>query len=428
MKRRMFLSYCAVPIVAGCGGGNDSNAAVRLVNATVGVGALDFYTGDDKRATAVATDAASAYASFGEGTYDTKVKKTGSDSVLLTNSISYVKDKYYSVVAWGRDGAVKMTSLDDNADDPASGIAQVRLFNAAPDVGSVDLYLTDSTTSLDASTTTASGVSLGSLSNYAELGKGSYRLRVVGSGDTTDLRLDVPSITLADKDRVTVILQPTVGGVLANVLTIVQRGSVVTAFKNTSARARLVASVSGNGVTSAMVGSTSLSDALTSPAIGPYILVPSGAQTLLAQVNGATVSSATTDITAGADYTVLVYGDSALAQMTLVSDDNRLPTTSTKAKIRLIHGAAGYNSLSLTVDSIAVSTEIPYGTASPFSLLNTNSGNALVEVSSPLSNTPLFTTARASGNTGVSIDAQGVYSMFMLSGNSSPRGVLRKER
>jgi hypothetical protein len=37
----------------------------------------------------------------------------------------------------------------------------------------VSIYLTDSSLSLDVSTTTASGVSLGSLSNYSEVGKGS---------------------------------------------------------------------------------------------------------------------------------------------------------------------------------------------------------------------------------------------------------------
>jgi hypothetical protein len=426
--KRFLLTLSAALSIAGCGGGGSTtSSSVRFVNATYGVGALDFYIEDTKQASSVGADAASGYTSFDPGTYYTKLKKSGSNTVLLQNSITYEKDSSYSVIAWGRDGAVKVASLDDNADAPSSGIAKVRLFNAAPDVGNVDMYLTDSSSTLEGATTTASSVLTGSLSNYSELGKGSYRLRIVGSGDVNDVRLDVPSIALGDKERITVILQPSAGGVLAHAMAIVQGGSV-SAYKNANARARLVASVSANGVGTAKVGTTTLAGSLTSPAVGSYALVPSGSQTLLVQVNGATVSSSSTDFTAGADYTVLLFGDKTLAQMTLVTDDNRLPTTSGKAKMRLVHGATGYSSLSLTVDSISVQTEVPYGTASTFSLASTNNGNALLEVLSPLSNTPLFTTARSSGNTGVSVDAQGVYSVFMLGGNTEPRGILRKER
>jgi hypothetical protein len=427
--RRLLLSLVIAASLAACGGsGDDNSTSVRLLNATVGIGTLSLYTGDDKRSTDVLPDAVSSYAGFDGGTYDAKLKLSGSSASLLTQSVTLSSGSHYTVVGWGRDDGVKLALLTDDEDDPTSGSAKIRVFNAASDAGSLDMYVSDSSSSLDGLTATAAATTAGFLSSYVEMSKGSYRLRFTGAGEKTDLRLDIPSITLNDQDRVTVVVEPSAGGVLVSAVLIVQQKDGITLAKNTNARARVVAGVSSNGVTSATIGSTTLSASLTSPAVGSYVLVPAGSQTLLAQANGATLSSATTDIAAGADYTVLIYGSAALPQMTLISDDNRLPTNTSKGKIRLVPAAEGYATLSLAVDSVSVANEVPTGTASTFASVNTNSGNALIEVSSALSSTPLFTTAKSSGDTGVSIDSQGVYSMFMLGGSSTPRGILRKDR
>jgi Domain of unknown function (DUF4397) len=433
---RMYSALTRIPLAAlllvgllliGCGGSDNNSASVRFVNATTDVGGLDLYTGDDKRASNVAPDAVSDYASIDEGSYTAKIKLSGNDSALISPSVSLTGDNHYAAVAWGRSDAVRLAVLTEEEDEPSAAIAEVRIFNGATDVGKIDAYLTDPAAALDTVSANASSISTGSVSGYAELAKGTYRLRITAAGDKTDVRLDIASITLADKDRVTIILQPTPGGVLAHSLLLVQQGAL-TVNKNTYARARAVASVSGNGVVAAKVGSTSLSAALTSPAVGNYVLVPSGSQTLLAQVNGATVSSASTTFAAGGDYTVFLYGGTSSAQLTLLSDDNRLPTDSSKAKMRLVHGGEGYSSLSLALDSVSVASEVPFGQASTFTQVTPNKGNALVEVTSALSNTPLYTTVKTSGDTGVSIDAQSVYTVFMLGGNAAPRGLMRKER
>lgn len=427
--RHFFLAFIALSFLAACGGNDDDNSTtVRLLNATVGIGTLSLYTGDDKRTADVQADAVSGYVGFDGGTYDAKLKLSGSSSSLLTKSVSLVSGNHYTAVAWGRDDGVKLALLTDDEDDPTSGSAKIRVFNAASDAGSLDMYISDSSASLDGLSANAAGTAAGALSSYAEVGKGTYRLRLTAASEKGDLRLDVASVTLNDQDRVTVVVEPTSGGVLVSALLVVQQKNGITVAKNTNARARVVASVSSNGVASATIGSTTLSSSLTSPGVGSYVVIPAGSQTLLTQMNGATISSATTTIDAGADYTVLIYGNTSLAQMKLISDDNRLPTNTSKGKIRLIPAAEGYDTLSLAVDSVSVANEVPTGTASTFTTVNSNSGNALIEVTSALSSTPLYTTAKSSGSTGVSIDSQGVYTMFMLGGGSTPRGILRKDR
>ena len=421
------LSGITAVLLSACGGNDDTDTGVRLLNATYGVGNLNFYTDDDKRASDVAPDSVSDYVGIDSGTYTGKIKASGSDSSLTTNSVTIQEDKRHTVVAWGRQDAVKLALFTDNEDEPDSGVAKVRLFNAAPDAGGIDMYLTDSSTSLDNSSANASSINSGSASGYAEISRGTYRLRITGAGDKTDLRLDVAQVTFGDKERVTIVVQPSAGGLLVHALSLVQEGGVTT-YKNTTARARVVAGVSSNGSAMVKIGDATISSGQTSPGVGSYVLFGAGNKTLLTQVNGATVSSATTNFAAGGDYTVLVYGSTSSPLMTLITDDNRLPSSSSKAKFRLVNGATGYDTLSLAVDSVSLANDVALGTASNYSTTNTNSGNALIEVTTALSNDPLYTTAKSSGNTGVSIDAQGVYSVFMLGGNSSPRGVLRKER
>ena len=93
------------------------------------------------------------------------------------------------------------------------------------------------------------------------------RIRVTGSGDKTDLRLDLPAVTLADQQITTLVLTATPGGVLVHGLSIDQQGGV-TARRNPSARVRLVAGANANGSVAATANGVTLSSALQSPAIG----------------------------------------------------------------------------------------------------------------------------------------------------------------
>jgi hypothetical protein len=429
--RRAGAALATSLLLAACGGGGDEDgsSAIRLLNATTDVESTSLYESDDKIVGSVARDAASSYASVGAGDYTLKIRSDADGATLVSSSQTLSGDKHYTVVAWGGSGSIKLKVLAEDEDAPSSGYADVRLFNATTDAGALDMYLTASNVALEDASPTASSVGGGSLAGYAERSAGTYRLRITGTGDKTDLRLDVPAITLGDKQHMTVIAQQGVSGVLVHALVLVQQGDLTLA-KNTKARARLAAGVSSNGVAAAVVGDTPLSPGMTSPNVGNYVIVPSGDQTLQVKVNGAVTSAATTRFTAGADYTVLVYGDaSSGSQLSLLSDDNRLPTSASRAKMRLVHGLPGYDNLGLSLNSLSVLSDVAYGSGSSWaSVVASTDGNAIVEVTTPLSSTPLFTTEKSGSSSGLNIAEQGVYTMFMLGGNADPKGVLRKER
>lgn len=96
---------------------------------------------------------------------------------------------------------------------------------------------------------------------------------------------------------------------------------------------------------------------------------------------------------------------------------------SNKARLRLEHGANSLpdSGLSLVADFSALADDVGYASASSYSALGSG-GAQQIDVTSPLSSTALFTV------TDPSLQADGVYTVFMLDGGSAPAGVLRKDR
>jgi len=415
------LPALAVVGLSACGGSDDAQYAhVRLLNASPGYDSLDLYLGDDRQAAAIATGAVSSYADVDPDTYDTSVRRADSATDLATVERGYSEDSSYTLVAYGWEGSLKTYQLTDSEDSPGSGLTRVRVFNTATDAGTLDVYLTDSDTALTDATPIASSVAGASLSAYKNVDSGSWRLRVTGEDDATDVRLDLSSLALAGNKVVTVVLTPGSGGVLVNAIVLVQGGSA-TAYDNPSARVRLVAGSTGNATHSAVVAGTTLTTGTLSPAVGAYVLVNAGsAQGLDLQVNGSRLSTTTVSLSAGGDYSLLVHGASTAPQLTVLSDNNRLPSTSSQAKFRLVNGA--YNlagGLTLNLDYDALASDIAVGSASSYKAVTASTGSTMT--------VDLSGSSLASW-TDLTVTAKGIYSVFVLGDASTPVAAQHRDR
>jgi hypothetical protein len=425
IKTLLVLFLSALASACG-GGGTGDDAKLRFTNLTADSNGLSLYTGSDERIANINPEQLSGYVDVDAKTYDLAVRK-GTGSALTTVSTPLAKRKHYTAVSWGRDGAIKFSVLDENQDAPNSGKVKLRLLNTAADAGSVDVYLTNETEALEGNTPTHGAIAVGSVTGFAEFNRSTYRLRVTAAGSKDDVRLDVSGLSFNDKQVATMILQSGVGGTLVNAYVLNQQYDLKP-NKTNQVRVRLAAGVGDKGNVSAKVGSTTISTGSVSPTVSGYVLAPAGNQTMLVQVAGATVS-ATQTLIAGGDYTLLAYGPPAAPQAKVLLDDNRPSSIATKAKVRLVHGAEGYPSLNMDVDNLTIFTQLGYGMASSFVNVAPNSGNALMEVTSSLSNVPVYTTAKNnSSTTGVSLDAQNVYSLFILGGGPTASGALKRER
>jgi hypothetical protein len=422
---RAGIAGLAAALIAGCGGSHDSSgtASLRVVNASTGYSLLDLYVDSSQTLSNVAYGSGSSYASLNSGTRTTAFTRSGSGSIVQTQDRTLTADASYTVIAYGWEGSLKTFHISEDEAAPDSGKAKFRTINTAPDAGSLDVYVTGTTDDLADASAVNSAVTGSSLSSYVTLTQGTYRIRVTGAGDKTDLRLDIPSVTLSSQEIASLIVTPTTGGVLVNGIVMQQKGDV-TAYSNTSARARLVAATS-NASVAATLGSTVLTSGVRSPQVGSYVLVPTGLLPIGVTVNGTALSAGSTTVAPGADLTLLVHGDPASAQVTVLADDNRLPSTlsgSGKTKLRLVHAVAGLDSgLSLVSDFSALVDDVAYGSASSYSTI-TSGDQSEIDVTSALQTSALYS------KTDFSLQADGIYTVWMMGSASAPVGTLLRDR
>jgi hypothetical protein len=415
------LALAAGAGLAGCGGGDDEDATLRLLNLASSHGALDLYLDDSTALSAVAVDSVSSDLSEGAATYTFKLKRAGSGTASYTTDLTLAEGTPYTLVAYASADALKARLLQEDEDDPSSGTAKLRVLNLGTAAGSVDVYVTDSDAALGESAATFSSVAGDGASAFNEISAGSYRIRVTGAGDATDLRLDIPTLALADGSVVTLLLTAGSGGVLVHGHALVQRGALTTA-RNTQARLRVVAGTTANSLVSVDVGGTAVASGMRALGVGTYVLVDAGSVTPTVSVNGTSVSAPALTLAAGADMTLAVLGEAASAQCYAVTDDNRPSATSTNAKLRLLHGVHDLGStLSLTANYSAVASEVALGAASSAAGLDAGDDYRL-EVMSSASASALYLA------TDVTREAGYIYTVFVLGTAASPTTVLRRDR
>ncbi|GAA0744130.1 DUF4397 domain-containing protein [Ideonella azotifigens] len=432
MKKRTLLGLLAVlplSLLTACGSSDSGGStSARLINASPGYSSLDLYVEDSLKVSGVGFGTASSFHDVDSGDVTTALTVSGSATELLTQTRTFSGSDKYSIVAYGWDGALKSAAITEDEDEADSGKTKYSVLNTSTDAGTLDVYLTAEDDELASATAVRAGVDGGTRSAFSTVTSGTYRLRVTASGDTDDVRLDVSNVVLPSKGVMTLILTPTSGGLLVNGMTLQQGGDVTQQF-TTKARMRVVAAVAGGAKVTAGVGDTTLVAGLPSPGIqNPYVLVDAGSVTVNASAGSTTLSPLTLTVGAGSDTTLLVTGASAAAAtVTALADDNRLPTTTTKYKIRMVHvsNTLAAGSLNLTVTLSPVVSNLTYGTGSSY-VSRTSSTAADVVVSS---NSDGSTVYEKSGSDALSLTAKSVYTMFILDKiDGTPQGLFLQER
>lgn len=409
-------------VLASCGGGEDrSKAQLRLINASQGYAELDLIVDDQRRQDSVAYGATDRYVEVDPDETATEITRPGSATPLASTVPALREGDRYSLVAYGAEGALRTVLLADNTDDPDRGEALVRVLNAAPDAGALDIYLTSADAPLADAEALQTGAEAGEVSGFTVVDEGSWRLRITAAGDRDDLRLDLSGIQLASRQIVSVVVTPGAGGVLVNALLVTQRGAIET-LNGAQARVRTVAAVTSSGTVSATVNGVALMNGTGAPAAGPYRLVPAGDVLTVVAVNGTSVTTPAATLAAGTDHTLLVWGPATAPAAAWIADDNRLPSVTGRAKLRLVHGVADFAPvLALTLDFSPVADAVSGGTASTPLLVDAGTDATLTVTATGLA-TPLFTAVEQN------LVADGVYSLFVVGAADAPVGFLRKDR
>lgn len=411
-------------LLTACGSGSTSSggaANLRMLNASGGYASLDLAIDTVAANTGLMFGAVGAYASAVSTGVSTVVSATGSSAALSSITRTLSAGSHYTLVAYGPSGSLRTALISEEVAVAAANQASLQVMNLATDAGSLDVYLTGTNDALDSATANVSSVAAGSSAPYATVSSATYRLRVTGAGDKTDLRLDVQGLVLASTQVATLVLSQGSGGVLVNGVLLLQQGAA-TPLVNTQARVRVVAAVSNNGLVSATVGSVVVASAAQAPNISAYTQVLGSTQApVTLSVNGAAVAVANQNLAVGGDYTVLVWGSAAAPQVTVLTDDNRFPTVSGNAKIRLINVTSGAPSaMTLKADFNAIASSIAQGQASAYGNVASSTSMRL-DVSSA-TNANIYTLTPAT------IVAKGLYTMYLLGDSAAPVVDFRKDR
>lgn len=411
----------AAALLAACGGGADrTKAQVRLINASDYV-QLDLRVDGELRQGQVSYGNSANYVEVDPDEADTQVTAAGSSTALLSFTPSVSKKKHYAVLAYGSQGALKQVVLDEDTSAPDTNKTLLRVLNAAPDAGALDIYLTGADDLLPSAVAVQAGAAYGTLGSWTTIDSRTWRLRVTGANNKADLRLDVSGLVLSSKQVATLVLTSSRGGVLVNGLLVTQQGSLARADV-THARVRAVAGVADSAAVDVNIGDTVLLNDVASPAVGlSYTLVPAGPPALAVAVNNVALATSPRALEAGADYTLLVHGTPAAPLFNLIVDDNHLPTDSSLARIRLVNGVSGLdNPLTLTVDLSPIGGGIAGGASSAYATVAATT-TAELAATSPGAGTLYSENDRT-------LLAGSTYSVFVLGSKTAPNGVLRKDR
>lgn len=427
---RIILIGAALALAAcGSGGGEDEgDARIRLLNLSSGYPALDLITNvdadddddDETQSSNVALDAVSSYVTLEADDYTIKLKRTGSGSILRSFAgEELVEGTINTYVAYGEVGAFGALRLDDTLDEADAGETRLNVANVSS-AGAVDVYITDTDVDLDDTTPVLSSV--GPAFAAVSVDSGTQRLRVTAAGDPADVRLDVAGFTLTDRGVAALVFTSTQGGMLANAVSMPQEGQP-TKILNTKARLRGAVGVANGATASIRAGGQSVLGAATAGVIGSrYTLLDAGSVPVTLTVNGAAVPVANVTLQAGADYTMLVWSDASGPRTSLVLDDNRLPSSVTSTKVRLLNGMSTLSApLTLSVDFSPVIEGAPLGEVSDEVEVTAGTDRQL-----DVTNTS--TAASVLVRTGITLQANTVYTYFLTDNGATPIGVLRRDR
>jgi len=422
-------------LLASCGGSGEedgSDPKIRLLNLSAGYSSLDLMTNiesdddddedeDVEQLEDVALDSVSEFVKLDPDTYSIKLRRSGSGAVLRSfTGEELVEDTVNLYVAYGEVGQFGALKVDESLDDADPGEHTLHVANVSS-AGALDIYLTDTDTDLDDTTPVLSAV--GAALSALNADSGTYRLRATAANDTDDVRLDIPAFTLSDEGVSTLIFTATKGGMLANAVYIPQQGQP-TKYTNTKARVRAAVGLANNASATIDVSGTRLLTSSTAPVIGSrYTLFDAGSLSVGLTVNNVAVAVPAVTLTAGSDYTLLVYTGANGPQASLINDDNRLPAGgSGLTKIRLLNGMSTLSApITLTVDNAPLIEGVPLGEVSDEEEVTSGTDRQF-----DVSNTS--TAALLLTRSSITLQGNAVYTFFMTDNGGTPIGVLRKDR
>jgi Domain of unknown function (DUF4397) len=212
-----FAGLGMILALAGCGGGGSSSAQVRVLQASPNTSVVNVLVDGMTDSSNLLYAANTGYISVKDGSRRIEVQTAGSNTDIVDQTISLASGGSSTMIVTGLAPTISPLVLKDDNAATATETALVRVVNAAPSMGSADVYIVPSGTGLTAGSPTVSSLTSGQASDYQSvtLATGTnvnYSIYFVEAGTTLAFMNPVSITFSSGQIRTVVALNSTSGG------------------------------------------------------------------------------------------------------------------------------------------------------------------------------------------------------------------------
>lgn len=192
--------------------GEGPSAHVRVVQAIPNAPLVDLVVDDAAPVlTGLNFRSASGFIRVASGTRRIRLTPTVPGSAVLDDSVFFEFPRALTVIATGMLGGVEGVIAPDTAPVPIPGEIALRVIQASPSAGTVDVYITDANASIDAATPQLANLVFRGNSEYFALATGRWRVRLTTAG-TKNVVYDLTQVYSERSMRTVVTFDATGGG------------------------------------------------------------------------------------------------------------------------------------------------------------------------------------------------------------------------
>lgn len=196
MKLSKFLGCLALLLsvagAVGCksAGFTPTNAQFRVMNAAVEQPSLTVLLTTTTLTASLAFPTATPYNQEVPGGYTVHIQPSGTTTNLINQPVVFQNARSYTMIAteaaFASPALTPIVLTDDNA-LPASGQMKLRVVNASPDIGNVDVYAVAPNAGIQNATPIFTNVAFKATAGYHTMAPGNYQIYFTAAGEKTIL-------------------------------------------------------------------------------------------------------------------------------------------------------------------------------------------------------------------------------------------------
>jgi len=168
-----WLSLGVILFLVGCG---SDSAKLRVMQASPDESSVDVLIDGKSVATNVAYATATKYLTVSSGSRHLQVEPSGSTTVIVDQSLSLSGNSNSTVLVYGLSPSITALDLADDDSAPTSGDFKIRLVNAAPLMGAVDIFVVTPGTNLTDVGPNVTNLTAQAASGYLSFAAGTYEV------------------------------------------------------------------------------------------------------------------------------------------------------------------------------------------------------------------------------------------------------------